>query len=154
MGACEKGHLGVNCFTWVDAFREDVGYMGNSGNRSCQWASRNVFKCFTEVALTISAGSLFQQRVWWKRISDCKPSLTNTTESILSSIPMCDRLPSATTYHSSPFTHFCINSGLKWKGSETDATQYTTSRCMLLYLINKLPQTFFQEWRLKATGLF
>ncbi len=39
---------------------EEVGYMGTSGNRDCQWASRNVLKDFTEDALAISAGSLFQ----------------------------------------------------------------------------------------------
>ncbi len=34
--------------------------MGTSGNRDCQWASRRVLKYFIEEALTISAGSLFQ----------------------------------------------------------------------------------------------
>ncbi len=34
--------------------------MGTSGNRACQWASRSALKDFTEDALTISAGSLFQ----------------------------------------------------------------------------------------------
>ncbi len=34
--------------------------MGTSGNRDCQWAPRSVLKGFTEDALTISAGSLFQ----------------------------------------------------------------------------------------------
>ncbi len=34
--------------------------MGTSGNRDCQWASRSVLKNFTEDALTIAAGSLFQ----------------------------------------------------------------------------------------------
>ncbi len=34
--------------------------MGTSANRDCQWASRSVLKDFTEDALTISAGSLFQ----------------------------------------------------------------------------------------------
>ncbi len=34
--------------------------MGTSGNRDCQWASRSVLKDFTEDALTISAGNLFQ----------------------------------------------------------------------------------------------
>ncbi len=34
--------------------------MGTSGNRDCQWASWSVLKDFTENALTISAGSLFQ----------------------------------------------------------------------------------------------
>ncbi len=34
--------------------------MGTSGNRDRQWASRSVLKDFTEEALTISAGSLFQ----------------------------------------------------------------------------------------------
>ncbi len=55
--------------------------MGSSGNRGCQWASRNALKDFTDDALTISAGSLFddaiarivkatwqrrvQHRCWW-----------------------------------------------------------------------------------------
>ncbi len=34
--------------------------MGTSGNRDCQWASRSALKDFTEDALTISAGRLFQ----------------------------------------------------------------------------------------------
>ncbi len=34
--------------------------MGTSGNRDCHWASRSVLKDFTEDALTISPGSLFQ----------------------------------------------------------------------------------------------
>ncbi len=34
--------------------------MGASGYRDCQWASRGVLKDFTEDALTISAGNLFQ----------------------------------------------------------------------------------------------
>ncbi len=36
--------------------------MGSSENRDCQWASGSVLKDFTEDALTISAGSLFQNR--------------------------------------------------------------------------------------------
>ncbi len=39
---------------------EELGYMGALGNRDCQLASRRVLKDFTEDALTISAGSLFQ----------------------------------------------------------------------------------------------
>ncbi len=34
--------------------------MGTPGNGDCQWACRSVLKDFTEDALTISAGSLFQ----------------------------------------------------------------------------------------------
>ncbi len=34
--------------------------MGTSGNRDCQRASRSALKDFTDDALTISAGSLFQ----------------------------------------------------------------------------------------------
>ncbi len=34
--------------------------MGTSDNRDCQCASRSALKDFTEDALTISAGSLFQ----------------------------------------------------------------------------------------------
>ncbi len=34
--------------------------MGASGNRNCQWSTRSVLKDFTEDALTISVGSLFQ----------------------------------------------------------------------------------------------
>ncbi len=34
--------------------------MGTSGNWDYQWASRSVLKDFTEEALTISAGNLFQ----------------------------------------------------------------------------------------------
>ncbi len=34
--------------------------MGTSGNRDCQWPSRSVLKYFTEDALNISCGSLFQ----------------------------------------------------------------------------------------------
>ncbi len=36
--------------------------MGTSENRDCQWASRSVLKDFTVGALTISAGSLFQNK--------------------------------------------------------------------------------------------
>ncbi len=39
---------------------EELGYMCTSGNRDCQLASRSVSNGFTEDALTISAGSLFQ----------------------------------------------------------------------------------------------
>ncbi len=34
--------------------------MGTLGNRVCPWVSRSVLKDFTGDALTISAGSLFQ----------------------------------------------------------------------------------------------
>ncbi len=34
--------------------------MDTSGNKGCQWRSGSVLKDFTEDALTISAGSLFQ----------------------------------------------------------------------------------------------
>ncbi len=34
--------------------------MGTSGNRDCQRASKSALKDFTDDALTISAGSLFQ----------------------------------------------------------------------------------------------
>ncbi len=34
--------------------------MGTSGNRDCKRASRSALKDFTDDALTISAGSLFQ----------------------------------------------------------------------------------------------
>ncbi len=34
--------------------------MGTSGNKVCQWASRGALIDFTEDALTISAGTLFQ----------------------------------------------------------------------------------------------
>ncbi len=34
--------------------------MCTSGNRDCQWTSRSVLKDFTEDALTIAAGILFQ----------------------------------------------------------------------------------------------
>ncbi len=34
--------------------------MGTAGNSDCQWASRSALKDFTEDALTISAGNLFQ----------------------------------------------------------------------------------------------
>ncbi len=36
--------------------------MDTSGSRDCQWTSRIVLKDFTVGALTISAGSLFQNR--------------------------------------------------------------------------------------------
>ncbi len=47
--------------------------MGSSRNRDCQWASRSVLKDFTENALNISVGSLFQNEaarmveVNWRR---------------------------------------------------------------------------------------
>ncbi len=34
--------------------------MGTAGNRDCQWDPRSVLKDFTKDALTVSAGSLFQ----------------------------------------------------------------------------------------------
>ncbi len=39
------------------------GYVGTSGNKDCQFASRSVLKDFTVDALTISAGSLFQNGI-------------------------------------------------------------------------------------------
>ncbi len=39
---------------------EEVGYMSTSGNRSCQLAPKNALNDFTDGALTVSAGSLFQ----------------------------------------------------------------------------------------------
>ncbi len=53
------------CFKWVNVCRgnglwEEVGYMGALGNRDCPLASSSVLKDFTDDALTISAGSLFQ----------------------------------------------------------------------------------------------
>ncbi len=39
---------------------EEVGYMGTSGNRDGQLASKSILKDFTDDTLTISAGSLFQ----------------------------------------------------------------------------------------------
>ncbi len=42
--------------------------MGTSGNRDCQRASRSDLKDFTDEALTISAGSLFQKGTLWTRI--------------------------------------------------------------------------------------
>ncbi len=46
--------------------------MGTSGNSDCQWASRSVLNDFTEDALTISAGNLFQNETarMVKRIGD------------------------------------------------------------------------------------
>ncbi len=47
--------------------------MGTSGNRDCQRASSSALKDFTDDALTISAGSLFQNgtarmvRANWRR---------------------------------------------------------------------------------------
>ncbi len=47
--------------------------MGASGNRDCQWSSRSALKDFAENALTISAGSLFQNgtarslKAYWRR---------------------------------------------------------------------------------------
>ncbi len=40
--------------------------MGTSGNRDCQLASRSVLNDFTDEALTISAGSSFQN--WTARM--------------------------------------------------------------------------------------
>ncbi len=42
--------------------------MGTSGNRNCQRASRSALKDFTDDALTIPAGSLFQKEVVFKTI--------------------------------------------------------------------------------------
>ncbi len=39
--------------------------MGTSGNRNCHRASRSVLKDFTEDALTISTGNLFQNGTAW-----------------------------------------------------------------------------------------
>ncbi len=50
--------------------------MSTFGNRECQWASRSVLKDFAEDALTISAGSLFQNgtarivKAKWRRIDE------------------------------------------------------------------------------------
>ncbi len=124
-------------FTWADAFWEGVGYMGYSGNRSCQRASRSVLKCFTKVALTISAGSLFQQRVWWKRFSDWKPSPR---------IPLCDRLPGATMYHSSPFTHLCFN---LVKGAWNSRNTIYHDVCYFICSTNFLKLTSWSEESIK-----
>ncbi len=52
--------------------------MGTLGNRDSQWASRSVLKDFTEAALTISVGSLFQNGTariakanWGRRVQHC-----------------------------------------------------------------------------------
>ncbi len=52
---------------WVNVCRgdglwEEVGYMGTSGNRDCQLASRSVLKDLTDDAFTFVDGSLFQTR--------------------------------------------------------------------------------------------
>ncbi len=64
-GVYGEGHLGVSFLRgsmctreWVVG--EEVGKMGASGNRDCQWTSRSVLKDFTEEALIIAAGDLFQ----------------------------------------------------------------------------------------------
>ncbi len=51
--------------------------MGTSRNRDCQWVSRSALKDFTDDALTISAGSLFQNGTarmvkanWRRRVQD------------------------------------------------------------------------------------
>ncbi len=38
---------------------EEMGSMGTSGDRDCQWVTRSVLEDFTENALTNAAGSLF-----------------------------------------------------------------------------------------------
>ncbi len=58
----------MSFFTWVNVCRrnelwKEVGYMGTLGNRDCQLASRSVLEDFTDDALTISAGSLFQNGI-------------------------------------------------------------------------------------------
>ncbi len=60
-GVCGKDHL-VKVFKWINVRRgnglsEEVSYMGTSGNRDCQLASRSALKDFTDEALMISAGS-------------------------------------------------------------------------------------------------
>ncbi len=54
---CKPGHVNV---CRGNGLWEGVGYMGTSGNRDSQLASRSVLKDFTDDALTISAGSLIQ----------------------------------------------------------------------------------------------
>ncbi len=44
--------------------------MGTSGNRDCQWASKSALEDFPEDALSISAGSLFQNGTVHSRIGD------------------------------------------------------------------------------------
>ncbi len=51
-------------FKWINVRRGnglggEVGYMGTSGNRDCQLASRSVLKDFTDDAWTTSTGCLF-----------------------------------------------------------------------------------------------
>ncbi len=54
---------------------EEVRFMGVSGNRDSQLASRNVLNDFTDDALTASAGSIFQNgtarmlAAYWRRSS-------------------------------------------------------------------------------------
>ncbi len=54
-------------------FWEGAGYMGILWNRDCQLASRRVLKGFTDDALTILAGILFQKgtarmlNAYWQR---------------------------------------------------------------------------------------
>ncbi len=50
--------------------------MGTSGNRDCQWASGSVLKDFTVSALTISAGSLFQNGTARNVKPDCRRRVT------------------------------------------------------------------------------
>ncbi len=135
MGACEKGHLGVSFL------HESMGLeRAASGHLGVSWSVSPRLRWLSQPAVCSNS-------VYVKAISDWKPSMTNTTERILPSIHMCDRLPGATIIHSAPFTHLCINFGLKSKGSETAATQHTTSRCLILYLITGDLKVQLNRWK-------
>ncbi len=77
VGVCGKGNLDVSFLRGaMCAERMGCGWswvMCASGNRDCQLASRSVLKDFTEDALTISAGNLFQNgtarmaKAYWRR---------------------------------------------------------------------------------------
>ncbi len=64
VGALVNGNLGLSFLRGSmgcgNELREEVGLKGTSGNRDYRWASRSALKDFTDDALTISAGSLFQ----------------------------------------------------------------------------------------------
>ncbi len=66
VGVYENGHLGVSFYVGRCVLREWIvgggGLVGYFGNRDCQWASRSVLKDFTEDVLTMSDGSLSQNK--------------------------------------------------------------------------------------------
>ncbi len=81
-GVYEKGYLGVSFFTWVDVCWGnglwEVGKMDTSGNRDCQWASKNGYSNSIRVGYDRAeqiregvSGDGLEGNFWEERLPPC-----------------------------------------------------------------------------------